>query len=240
MWFYFSFLLLLSIFGLISTKNLFVVKKKLKNAETYNNSLSVSYDNIRGFKHDFDNIMNTIGGFIKLDDMNGLKTYYSSIYTDCNEIKNYQILNPYIINNPGIYSLIVSEYQKALDNNVKINFEILFDFKNLHMPVYEFSRILGILIDNAIEAAKDCKSKQINISFVDSSKKRVQIITIENTYWDKNIDTNKIFSKGISSKKSHSGIGLWEVKHIVKKHDNVVLHTSKDAIFFQQQLEINY
>ena len=219
---------------------LYFIKKKLKVSESYNNSLSTSYDNVRGFKHDFDTIINTIGGYIKLNDMEGLKKYYSSLKTDCTDIKNVQILNPYTINNPGIYSLIVSEYEKASKNNVKINFEFLFDFKKLHMPVYEFSRILGILIDNAIDAAKECDDRQINLSFIDSSRNRAQIITIENTYWDKDVDTNKIFIKGISGKRAHSGIGLWEVKQIVKRHDNVALNTSKDDVFFKQQLEIYY
>ena len=49
---------------------------KLENAENYNHYLSDLYDNVRGFKHDFDNIINCIGGYIKSDDMDGLSAAY--------------------------------------------------------------------------------------------------------------------------------------------------------------------
>ena len=108
------------------------------------------------------------------------------------------------------------------------------------MPIYEFSRIIGILIDNAIEAAKECEEKIVNLIFRASPRNSVQIITIENTYKDKNIKLDNIFNKGFSGKNNHSGIGLWEVKQIEKKHNNIVLHTTKDSKYFKQQLEIYY
>lgn len=230
----------LSFYSLTKATKLYITTKELENAENYNKSLTVLYDNVKGFKHDFDNMVQIIGGYIDVQDIEGLKKYYSNLKKDCVRVKNIQILNPNIINNPGIYNLIISKYQKATEENIKINFEIFFDFLKLHMPIYEFSRILGILLDNAIEAAKECDDKEINLVFRDSKKDNVQIIIIENTYADKSIDTNEIFNKGISGKKEHLGIGLWEVKQIEKKLNNIVLNTSKDEKYFKQQLEIYY
>ena len=217
-----------------------ITTRDLENAESYNNSLSILYDNVRGFKHDFDNMVNIIGGYIQVNDIDGLKKYYNSLQKDCNSIRNVQMLNPNIINNPGIYNLIVAKYKKANDFDVKINFEFFFDFDNLHMPIYEFSRILGILLDNSIEAARECEEKTINLVFRESRKQQVQIVIIENTYKNKEIDTNKIFEKGISSKENHSGIGLWEVNQILKKNNNIVLKTTNDEKFFKQELQIYY
>ena len=155
-------------------------------------------------------------------------------------MKNIQILNPNIINNPGIYNLLVTEYEKAINLDVKINFEFFFDFQNLKMPIYEFSRMFGILLDNAIEAAKDCYNKEVNIVFREVRKQHVQIILIENTYFNSEIDMEKIFKKGISGKKNHSGIGLWEVNNIVKKFNYVILNTTKDDKYFKQELQIYF
>ena len=229
-----------SFYSLIKTTKLDVATRDLETAESYNNSLTVLYDNVKGFKHDFDNMVNTIGGYIKVDDMEGLKEYYASLEKECEQVKNVQMLNPKVINNPGIYNLLVSKYQKATDSDIKINFEFFFDFDNLQMPIYPFSRILGILLDNAIEAAKDCEEKEINILFRESRKQHVQIISIENTYMDKNIDTKKIFEKGVSGKKEHTGIGLWEVNEIVKKNNNIVLNTTKNDKYFKQELQIYF
>ena len=230
----------LSLYSLIKTMKLDIATRDLENAESYNKSLTVLYDNIRGFKHDFDNMIDILGGYIKLNDMEGLEKYYSELKADCANIRNIQLLNPNIINNPGIYNLIVSEYKKATEHDIKINFEFFFDFENLQMPIYEFSKVLGILLDNAIDATSDCDEKIINLMFRASNRNHVQIVTIENTYKDKNVDTDKIFEKGISGKEDHSGIGLWEVRKIVNKHNNIVLHTTKDDKLFKQQLEIYY
>ena len=230
----------ISFYSLTKAMKLDIATRDLENAESYNNSLSILYDNVRGFKHDFDNMVNIIGGYIQVNDIDGLKKYYSSLEKDCNKVRNVQMLNPNIINNPGIYNLIVSKYKKATDFGVAINFEFFFDFENLHMPIYEFSRVLGILLDNAIEAAKECKEKQINLVFRESRKRNVQIVIIENTYLNKDIDTNKIFEKGVSSKENHTGIGLWEVNKIVINNNNTVLKTSKDEKYFKQELQIYF
>lgn len=241
----FNFMLLfayffISFYSLTKATKLDVTTKNLENAESYNTSLTVLYDNVKGFKHDFDNIVNSIGGYIKLNDMDGLKKYYSSLEKDCTRVRNVQLLNPNIINNPAIYNLIVAKHKKATDLNVIINFEFFFDFNNLKMPIYEFSRIFGILLDNAIEAAKDCEDKQINLLFRESQKQHVQIIRIENTYINKDIDTKKIFEKGISGKENHSGIGLWEINKIIQKYNYIVLNTTKDDKFFKQELQIYF
>ena len=230
----------ISFYSLTKAMKLDVATRDLENAESYNNSLTVLYDNVRGFKHDFDNMINIIGGYIQVNDIEGLKEYFSSLQKDYSKMNNVQMLNPNVINNPGIYNLIVSKYKKATDLNVSINFEFFFDFDNLHMPMYEFSRILGILLDNAIEAAKECEEKVINLVFRESRKQNVQIIIIENTYLNREIDTKKIFEKGFSGKENHTGIGLWEVNKIVMSNNNVILKTSKDDKYFKQELQIYF
>lgn len=227
-------------YSLIKTTKLDIATRDLENAESYNNSLTVLYDNVKAFKHDFDNMVNIISGYLQVNDITGLKKYFKTFDEDYKNITSVQMLNPNIINNPGIYNLIVSKYKKATDLDVIINFEFFFDFENLKIPIYEFSRILGILLDNAIEAANECEQKQINLLFRESQKQHVQIISIENTYLNKDIDTDKIFDKGFSGKENHTGIGLWEVKKIINRFNNVSLKTSKDDKLFKQELQIYY
>lgn len=114
----------------------------------------------------------------------------------------------------------------------------LLDLSTLKMKIYEFARILGILLDNAIEASEQCNEKVINITFRDDSKNYRQLIIIENTYINKEVDTEKIFEKGVSEKENHTGLGLWEVRKMIKKNNNANLFTSKTDKFFSQQLEL--
>lgn len=95
-------------------------------------------------------------------------------------------------------------------------------------------------MDNAIEASSESEEKIINLTFRNDIKNSRELIIVENTYQDKNIDTEKIFEKGISGKENHTGLGLWEVRKLIKKNNNINLYTAKNDKFFSQQLEIYY
>ena len=217
---------------------LVVTTKKLESAESYNNTLRILHDNVRGFKHDFDNIVTTIGGYIKTNDMEGLKIYYDQLEDDCQRVNNLYLLNPEVVNNDGIYNLLTKKYYEAESKDIKVNITFLLDLSTLNMKIYEFARILGILLDNAIEAASECDNKILNLTFRNDFKNSVQLIIIENTYKDKNLDMDKIFEKGVSGKEDHTGLGLWEVKKLVKKNNNVNLIPKAENGLFTQRLEI--
>lgn len=230
----------ISIFSLTRVMKLTLTTRKLESAESYNSTLRILHDNVREFKHDFDNIVTTIGGYIKTEDMEGLKKYYLELEDDCEKVNNLYILNPEVINNDGIYNLLTKKYYEADSKNIKVNILFLLDLSSLHMKIYEFARILGILLDNAIEASSECKEKIINLSFRNDTKNSREVIVVENTYSEKNVDTEKIFEKGVSGKENHTGLGLWEVRKIIKRNNNINLHTSKNNKFFSQTLEIYY
>lgn len=230
----------INIYSLTRVMKLNLTTKKLESAKSYNNTLHILHDNVRGFKHDFDNIVTTICGYIRTEDMKGLKKYYLQLEDDCQRVNNLYLLNPEIINNDGIYNLLTKKYNEAEEKDIKVNITFLLDFSTLHMKIYEFARILGILLDNAIEASSECEEKIINLTFRNDSKNSRELIIIENTYNDKNLDTEKIFEKGVSGKDNHTGLGLWEVRKLIKKNNNINLYTSKNDNFFCQQLEIYY
>ena len=220
--------------------SLIKTEKKLESSEEYNKTLKILHDNVRSFKHDFNNIVTTIGGFVNTNDLEGLKKYYKQLEEDCEKVNNLYLLNPEIINNPGIYNLLTNKYNDATTKNIKVNLTFLLDLNDLHVKIYEFARMLGILLDNAIEAASECDEKIINIVFRNDSKNNRNLILVENTYKNKDVNIDSIFEKGISGKENHTGLGLWEIREILKKSNNLNLHTSKTEKYFSQQLEIYY
>ena len=218
----------INLYTLSKITKLTLTTRELETAEAYN----------KGFKHDFDNIVSAIGGYVQTNDMEGLKIYYESLREDCQKTNNIATLNPNIINDPAIYSILSSKYHKADSLGIKINLEFFVDLSSFEINSYEFSRILGILLDNAIEASSECEEKIINIYFRNEYNRNRNLIIISNTYKDKSVNTEEIFEKGKSSKENHSGLGLWEVRQYMKKNDNLNLFTSKDDKYFSQQLEI--
>ncbi len=230
--------LILSIYSFTRMIKLADAKKDLACAEEYNQSLEILYDKVKGFKHDFDNIVSSLDGYIENNDMIGLKNYFNEFKKDCKLTNNLSIINPRIINNPGIYSLLNNKYFKATNLGISFEIEFFLNLNELDINMYQFSRILGILLDNAIEEAEKCSEKIVRISFIRENKNNRSVITIKNTYSNKDVDIEKIFEKGLSGKENHSGIGLWEVKKYVTSSKNLDLYTNKDEKYFKQELSI--
>lgn len=229
---------LISIYSLTRTTQLHIANQNLEESQLYNKSLKILHDNVRAFKHDFSNIVQAIGGYVGTNDIEGLKIYYSQLLDDCQKVNNLSTLSPEVINNPAIYSILTSKYHTADELGIKINLEIFLNLNSINMKIYEFTRILGILMDNAIEASRECDKKLINVEIRKDFKINRQLLIIENTYAEKDVDIDKIFEKGYSSKPNNTGLGLWEIRQILKKNNNLNLYTTKNEEFFRQQLEI--
>ena len=232
----------ISIYGLSRTSKLEDTIQSLEEEKLYNKTLNILYDNIRGFKHDFGNIVQSIGGYISTNNMEGLKEYYNDLMKDCRKSNNLSILNPELLQNPAVYSLITSKYHKAEDVGISMEIEVFSNLANVNMKAYELTRVLGILLDNAIESSSKCKEKSINLTIRKDPKIDRQLIVISNTYTNKDVNIDRIFEKGYTSKKDSDGkshgLGLWEVRKVLKKNDNLNLFTTKTNDFFTQQLEI--
>ena len=228
----------ISMYSLANTSKLAIATTDLELEKENNRILKEMQEELHGFRHDFSNIICTIGGYVQVKDIEGLTKYYSQIQKDVVKINNLGSLNSDVINNPAVFILISSKYSKALELGIDMNINVFLDLNKLNMKIYEFTRILGILLDNAIEAAKECNEKIINIEIRKESKRNRQLLIIENTYLNKNLDTDKIFEKDYSTKKGNSGLGLWEVRKILNRNNNLNLFTTKNNDLFKQQLEM--
>lgn len=227
---------------ILSIKKIHKMRKekiKIKDLELSNKRLQRNYDNIRSFKHDFNNIMQSIGGYIALNDMNGLEKMYKSIIEECQDINDTQSICENTINNPAIYHLINHKFEEAKKLGIKMQVKVLINLKKLKINDLDVCRILGILIDNAIEASKECEKKFISIKFIHDNLNNRDLIIIENSCKNCLIDIDKIYEKGFSSKKEkiNHGLGLWKVRQILRKNKNINIYTARDKLF-KQQLEI--
>ena len=229
-----------SIYSIINSSKLAVTTRDLENAQCTVQTTKILHDQVRSFKHDFDNIVNIIGGYVVSEDMEGLKRYYNQLLEECHKTNNLYALSPDVINHPAIYHMLATKYYEANQKDVQINLDVFLDLNEIEkrMKIYDFTRILGILLDNAIEAATECDDKIINVTFRKNLSNDMILVIIQNTYNNKDVNTEEIYQKGISSKENHSGLGLWKVRQILMHNNNLNLFTTKNDEFFTQQFEI--
>lgn len=234
---------IVSIYSIFKTLSLETAKTDLEQSKLHNKTLELLYSNTSAFKHDFSNIITALGGYVYTKDMDGLETYYSNVLQDFCIDNNLSTLNPKVINNPAIYNILATKYYKADELKININLQVFINLNELKLNTYEFTRMLSIFLDNAIEASTKCEKKLINIDIRDNIIQKQQILIIENTFNDSNINFDKLFEKGYTTKttdtKSH-GIGLWQVSRIINKYDFLTLNTTNNGEMFKQELIIHY
>ncbi len=230
----------ISLYSIINSSKLASTKIDLENANNTIHSLTILHDQVRSFKHDFDNMVNSIGGYVVNEDIEGLKKYYNQLLEECHKTNNLYALSPAVINHPAIYHLLATKYYEADQKNIQIHLDVFLDLNEIEerMKIYDFTRILGILLDNAIDAAVECEKKIINVTFRKEIGNNMIAVIIQNTYNNKDVDTEAIYQKGVSSKENHSGLGLWKIRQILMRNNNLNLFTTKNDELFTQQFEI--
>lgn len=232
---------IITVISINKTVQIETEQNKISKLEGSNTRLKESFDDICSLKHDMKNIMQGLGGYIATKDIDGLKNMYNEFICDCKGVQNRQDFDKLAEVNPAIYNIINNKYLEAKKEGIDISTEIYTDINNLKIKTYELCRVLGILIDNAIEATRECKIKQINIRFIKDKYNNRNLIIIENPCKNTLLDLSKLKEKGFTTKKEKifHGLGLWRVNQIVKKNENLHLTTSrKEEGIFKQQLEI--
>lgn len=216
---------------------LVTAEQELITQRTYNKTLQNLVDSLRTFKHDYNNTLQTIYGYIQLDNMTELKKFFEQILDESRAITALDKLNPELFKNPSLFGIITAKYEYARQNNVNLDFEMYGELEAADMPIYELTRILGIFLDNAIEASTGSDKKKVNFMVIERKDKIV--IEISNTYSEVGLKIEDINKKGISSKGENRGLGLYKVKEILKKYPTVKHETTAQNGMFRQKLVIN-
>jgi len=215
------------------------IETELNTAELHNKTLIEIVDGVRTLKHDYGNIVQALNGYVITKQYEQLDEYVNSLLKEFDNVNNVSSIDPKIFNEPAIYGVVGAKYFFATENDITFELDITSNIKEINFPKPELSRIFGILLDNAIEATQKAKEKYIKLEIYFDEKKYANIIRIINTYDTSiNIDLSNIYEKGISSKKIKSGIGLWEVKKLIKRNKNSQIYATIEKDKFVQNMII--
>ena len=197
------------------------------------------YQDMRIFKHDYINLLSTMQYCIDNDDIHNLKILFrTKILPSSKQLTNKdatigKLSNIRILELKGIlYAKLISAMNQQLDITLEIQEEI----NSISMDMLDLSRIIGIFMDNAIEAARISEDKNLVVLVINSEESIT--IVISNSTPDINIDLDNIYKKDITSKKGHTGLGLYSVRKILNKYNNIIHSTNYNYHIFTQTLEI--
>ena len=219
--------------------NIMMKQNSYDNLQEYMKQIEELYQNMRVFRHDYANVMLSVVGYIEENDMDGLKKYYDMEIFPISNLFNKEkdvVAKLHNLDIIELKSLISVKINYALELKVEVNLEIIEKIDKVNMKSIDLVRIIGIFLDNAIEACQECEKPSIDLSIIKMDKDITFIV--KNTYIKKNIDYCKLGTLGISSKGERRGTGLYNVKTIINAYNNVIMDTEYENGYFTQLLEI--
>ncbi len=214
-------------------------QKALLDLQDYTTNLETMYNSLRSFKHDYMNILLSMSGYIEDGDMEKLKKYFEEkIFPTKNLIDQ----GDYKLNQLGnigvleIKSLLCAKMIYAHESGIDVTIDIPDRVDSFPIDTVDLARILGIFLDNGIEASLMAEQPQIGLNIL-PNKAGVSII-ISNHFKDNGLVLHKLKEKGFSTKTGHPGIGLSNAEKIIRTYDNVLLETTMQNGCFTQHMEL--
>ena len=214
-------------------------QKALQDLQDYTRNLEAMYNSLRSFKHDYINILLSLSGYIDDCNMDGLKEFFDSkIFPTKNLIakRDYKLNQLSNIDVLEIKSLLSAKMIYAHESGIDVTIDIPDRVESFLIDTVDLARILGIFLDNAIEATLETEQPQIGLNIV-RNKAGVSII-ISNHFRDNGVMLHELKQKGFSTKAGHQGIGLCNAHKIISSYDNVLLETTMQRSCFMQHIEL--
>jgi len=210
-----------------------------RNLQYYTENLEQQYAAIRKFKHDYQNILLSLNSYIEDGDLEKLKQYYSSIVKMTSETitsEDFALENLSKIKAREIKSILAAKLMMAQNNEIKAIFEANEEIDNIPINSVDLVRMLGIILDNSIEALTELGSGEL---FVGCFKKKSEItFIVQNTCGRNTPPFHQIWQSGFSTKGDGRGLGLPNLLELIDVYPNVRLGTNIDKGNFIQKLTI--
>lgn len=223
-----------------ANKKLELQAREQENLTHYMAQLENHYQDIRRFKHDYLNILSTITGYIQENDMDKLRDYFdSSIVTSSSILVNQDdtLARLSLIKVTEIKGLLYTKMVQAMNRQLDVSFELTQEITELSTDLLTLSRVLGIFLDNAIEAASETEQKRFHIAIV--CKVHSVIFHIENSTKPLLFPLEELFKPSISSKEAHSGLGLPTANMLIANAPELTSNTICENGLFKQILVVS-
>ncbi len=207
----------------------------LEHQQAMNASLLTS---LRSFRHNTVNMLYGFEGAILSGDTGTIKQYYREMTEKCALVNNENIVALERIANPSVSALLLRAVERARQENLPIQLYVQDGLRfGKGLPDSDLCEVLGVLVDNAIEAALQADVKQVTMEMrnVDDAME----VIVKNTYPGE-VTEQQMMNSNTSTKPGHSGQGLRSVRDILARYRNAFLNLQISSQYVTAQLIIQH
>lgn len=189
---------------------------------------------LRSQRHDFMNHLQVVYSLLELEEHQAAGEYIEKVYEDVKKVgRSLRTAHP------AINALLAAKLSDCEEKSIKVELLIESPWETLHIPSWEMCRVLGNLIDNAIDAmtAASAAGKTLDPHLTISLGETLHSFTFSVSNNGPRIPENileRIFQNGFSTKSRGRGMGLSIVKSILQHYDGEIeLHSDDRLTSFQ-------
>jgi sensor histidine kinase regulating citrate/malate metabolism len=196
-----------------------MLKESLAQVEGLNNTL-------RAQRHDFLNHLQVVFGLMELSEYDAAKDYIEKVYSDIQKIS--RVLKT---GSPAVNALLQAKMLDSEKRGIGFNIQMTTQLKDLPIPDWEFCRVIGNIMDNAIDALDDAGGESNSVKTITAEffedlkgynfriKNNGAPIPVENL--------SKIFEPGYTTKgDAGEGMGLAISREILTDYGGEIRVTS--------------
>lgn len=224
----------------IKEQDILTHQLELAQLETYTSNIEFIYKDMKKLRHDYTNVLSSMSGYMSERDMDGLITYFEDhIMPFNNQMKDFdsQLAQLSHVKQSELKGLLALKVIKAQELNIHVHLDIEDHIDYLELDRMDLCRVIGILMDNAIEATLESKVAKIRIGLLTTKNKKM--IIIENTCADHLPNIYTMFQEGYSTKGTDRGLGLSNMKSILDHYDHCRLDTKIEEGMFTQVIHVD-
>ncbi|BDR55551.1 hypothetical protein KIMC2_01130 [Xylocopilactobacillus apis] len=204
--------------------------------EGYIDTLEKMQLEIQKNQHDYKNILLGIRGFMNKEgvDTEGLEDFLVKNQLIHNEVqlKSGTLNQLKGINLPAVKGLLSTKIIEAVQAGIDVKIKCSEDIEINKVDPFDLSRIIGIILDNAIEACVEQDHPKIEIMILNEQQQI--LIMVANSCVEPTIS----LKVGESSKGANRGFGLQNLRDIVRNSDYLDLETTCSNYTFTQKIFI--
>ena len=164
---------------------------------------------LRAQRHDFRNHLQVIGGLLEMGESDEAAKYIDRVYGSVGALSA-QLRTA----SPAVNALLRVKTAEAQKRGVAMDVIVRSAWEGLPAQGWEMCRVLGNLIDNAMDALKDTPSPRVTVTL--GEELRALIFSVENNGPEIPMEIReKIFQPGFTTKGGERGQGLAIVREII-------------------------
>ena len=215
-----------------------VQRDVIAQQQLYERDLEAIQREVRAFRHDYKNLLAGLSEQAGKGELDELRASLSQLDAGFDQHIGERIQASVHLGNvrvPQVRSLLLSKLAAMREKKIDCRLEALYPVERVGIDPWDLTRCLGILLDNAAEAALETETPWVEIVLL-SQKDRLSL-RVSNPY-NGAIDPDRIWTEGFSTKGERRGLGLSSYQRILKDYPHTVASTSWANGGFVQELVV--